>query len=257
MVSESWWAIRCVWLRYFDVFRKNLFYGLFTTYMEPLLYLLSFGFGLGAMVGPIHSDGNTVPYRAFILGGIVAQTLLFQSFFESAYGGFVRMYYQRIFQVMAITPVTLSEVLWGELLWDASKATFGASAVLLIGVVIGDFSPLGALASIPLCFLGGLIFAGLGLWVSAVSTTIEDIAYPQYLAVFPMFLFCGIFFPLSNLPHIAQIFAWCLPLTSLLSLLRWLLLGFPFALRAIPILLFWSTTLVLLSRRTMIRRLVK
>src|SRR6476660_144149 len=149
----GWWGIRCVWLRYFDVYRKSIVYSVVTTFVEPLLYLVAFGFGLGGMIKSIHADGAAVSYRQFIFAGIVGQTILFQAFFEAAYGSFIRMYYQRVFQAIATTPITLSEVLWAELIWDASKATFASSAVLLIGTAMGDFSPLGALIALPLCFL--------------------------------------------------------------------------------------------------------
>src|SRR5262249_45225493 len=111
-------AIRCVWLRYFDVYRKSLTYGIVTTFVEPLLYLFAFGFGLGSIVRKVSMLGVDLSYRQFIFAGIAAQSLMFQGFFEAAYGSFIRMYYQRIFQAIAVTPVTLSEVLWAEILWD-------------------------------------------------------------------------------------------------------------------------------------------
>jgi lipooligosaccharide transport system permease protein len=255
--SDTLWGIRCVWLRYFDVFRKNLAYGLVTTYLEPVLYLVSFGYGLGGMIGEVSAAGRATSYRQFVFAGIVGQSVLFQGFFEASYGGFIRMYYQRIFKAMATTPVTLSEVLWGELLWDASKGAFAASAVLLIGSCTGDFVPLGAAAAIPVCFFGSLLFGGLGLWVSASSRTIEDISYPQYLLIFPMFLFCGVYFPIEKLPWFAQAVAWILPLTPMLSILRTLTLGVPFQPVAVPLMLAWLIFLVLGSRRAMTRRLIK
>ncbi|MGK5084417.1 ABC transporter permease [Bdellovibrionota bacterium FG-1] len=255
--SESAWAIRCVWLRYFDVFRKGLAYGLITTFVEPILYLLSFGFGMGSLVGKLHLHGLELSYRQFILAGIVAQTVLFQSFFEAAYGGFVRMYYQKVFQAIATTPITLSEVLWGELLWDASKSTFAASVVLFLGCMIGDFKSQGAVLALPICFVCSLLFSALGLWVAAASRTIDQISYPQYLFVFPMFLFCGVFFPIENLPSVVQGVAWILPLTSVSSLVRCLTLGFPFQWWSLPILLAWLVFLVPSARRAMTRRLVK
>jgi lipooligosaccharide transport system permease protein len=257
MMGDSAWAIRCVWLRYLAVFRKSVFYGVVTTFIEPALYLISFGYGMGTLVGDIHVQGVTVSYRQFIFAGIVGQTVLFQGFFEAAYGSFIRMYYQKIFHAMATTPITLSEVLWGELLWDAAKGSFAASAVLLLGCLTGDFKPWGAIAALPLAFLCAFLFAGMGLWVAAASKTIEQISYPQYLLVFPMFLFCGVFYPLEALPTALQNFAWILPLTSVNSLMRTLLLGFPFQWPAIPILLVWLVLLVLGSRRFMTRRLIK
>ena len=250
-------GIRCVWLRHFDVYRKSIGYALVTTFVEPLLYLLSFGFGLGSMIGTVRLLGIELTYRQFIFAGIVAQALLFQGFFEAAYGSFIRMYYQRIFQAIAVTPVTLSEVLWAELIWDATKATFSASAVLLIGVIMGDFSPVGALAALPFCFFGALLFAALGLLVAAKSRTIEEISYPQYLLVFPMFLFCGVFFPLTSLPKYLQWLAWALPLSSIVALMRTLTVGTPLQPQVFIVIVLWLAILVPWSRRAMSARLIK
>jgi lipooligosaccharide transport system permease protein len=256
-VGDSLWAVRCVWLRYFDVFRKSLRYYLVTTFTEPILYLLAFGVGVGALVGNVKVHGMEVTYRAFVFAGIIAQTVLFQGFFEASYGGFIRMYYQKIFSSMAVTPITLSEVLWGELLWDASKATVAAEVVTLIGVALGDFTPSALLTVLPLAFFSSLLFAGLGLTVAARAKTIDEISYPQYLVVMPMFMFCGVFYPVESLPAALQWFAWVLPLTSVSSLARTLALGFPFQPWALPILAAWLIALVLFSRRSMFGRLVK
>ena len=250
-------AIRCVWLRHFDVYRKSLTYGIVTTFAEPLLYLFSFGFGLGSMIGTVKVLGIELTYRQFIFAGIVAQTIMFQGFFEAAYGSFIRMYYQKIFQAIAVTPITLSEVLWAEIMWDASKATFSASVVITIGIAMGDFNRWRALLALPICFAGAVLFAALGLLVAAKSRTIEEISYPQYLLVFPMFLFCGVFFPLSTLPIYLQWLAWGLPLTSLVSLMRTLTLGTPLQPQVFIVIVAWLAVLVPWSRQAMSRRLIK
>jgi len=257
MNAESLWAIWCVWLRYFDVFRKSVFYYMVTTLVEPFLFLLSFGFGVGALVKSLHAGGMVLSYRQFIFSGIVGQTVLFQGFFEASYGSYVRMYYQRIFHSMGTTPITLSEVLWGELLWDSTKGAMAAITVVLIGTLTGDFSPWSLLIMLPLCFVGSMIFAGCGLLVSAGAKTIEEISYPQYLFIFPMFLFCGVFYPIETLPHIVQIIACLLPLTAIVSLTRTVTLHFPFDWWAIPNVIFWWAFFVLYSRKRMLQRLVK
>jgi len=256
-LGEALWGVRCVWLRYFDVFRKSLAYYLVTTFVEPFFYLLAFGFGVGALVGSLQTAGHSVSYRSFVFSGILGQTLLFQGFYEASYGGFVRMYYQRIFQAIAVTPITLSEVLWGDMLWDATKATVAVEMIAAIGVATGDFPLYAPLAVLPVAVCGSLLFSGMGLAVAARSRTIEEISYPQYLLVFPMFLFCGVFFPVESLPHPLQWIAWALPLTAINSLLRTLTLGLPFVAAAPAILLAWLAVLVVLGRRAMFRRLVK
>ncbi|NDD91041.1 ABC transporter permease [bacterium] len=249
-------SIFTVWLRHFAVFRKNIIYGLITTFVEPLLYLFSFGFGLGSVIGTIQVGNDQLSYRAFVLAGLVGQAVLFTSFFDGAYGGFVRMYYQRIFQAISVTPITLSEVLWGELLWCASRGVLSASTVLLMGLLIGDFSVWGCFVALPVIFFVSFFFASVGMLVAASSQTIESISYPQYLAIFPMFLFCGVYFPLAQLPQWAQSVASVLPLTAFLSVIRALLLGFPAEWWAVPILIVWFVIFVPWARTKMRKRVV-
>lgn len=256
-LPDALWGVRSVWLRYYAVFVKSLPYYLVTTFLEPLLYLVAFGFGVGSLVGTVHTQGVELTYRRFIFSGVIAQTVLFQGFYEGAFGAFVRMYYQRVFQAIAITPITLSEVLWGELLWDATKATVAAEVVALIGVLTGDFPAVSLLTLLPVCFVSAVLFAGMGLAAAAYSRTIEQLSYPQYLLVFPMFLFCGVFYPIDELPGFLQGIAWAFPLTSVNALIRTLTLGLPFRIESVAILLVWLVALVGLGHRSMIRRLVR
>jgi lipooligosaccharide transport system permease protein len=258
MKLPDWiWGVWCVWRRYFAVFVKSLPYYLVTTFLEPLLYLVSFGFGVGSLVGNVHTQGTELSYRSFIFSGVIAQTVLFQGFYEGAFGAFVRMYYQRIFQAIAITPITLTEVLWGELLWDASKATVAAEVVALIGVLTGDFPVVAMLMLLPVVFLSSLLFSAMGLAAAAFSRSIDALSYPQYLLVFPMFLFCGVFYPIDALPGALQSIAWFFPLTSVNSLVRTLTLGLPFQIGSIAILLTWLVVLLAIAHRSMFRRLVR
>lgn len=248
--------IFCVWLRYFNLYKKNLAYAITTTFVEPLLLLFSLGFGLGSLIGSVHTQGMEVSYRQFVFTGLIAQTLLFKSFFEAAYGSYFRIYYQKVFHNIAVTPITLSEVLWGELLSDATQGTFASAVVLLIGIITGDFHLLGAIAALPFCFFASLLFSGSGLLVSGISKTINEVSYPHYLFVFPMFLFCGVFFPIEQMPTFLQIIAWVFPLTSIISIVRTLTVGFPFEWFALPISLFWLIFFVTLSRRSIVVRII-
>lgn len=257
MIPDSLWGIWCVWQRYYSAFLKSLGYYLLTTFLEPIFYLLSFGLGVGALVGGITTQGVHMSYRSFIFSGIIAQTVLFQGFYEGSFGAFVRMYYQKIFQAIAITPITLSEVLWGELLWDTTKATAAAEVVALIGVVTGDFQPLCLLTILPVSFAGAFLFSAMGLASAGYSRTIDELSYPQYLLIFPMFLFCGVFYPVESLPKALQMIAWVFPLTSVNSLLRSLTLGLPFQLQAVPLLFLWLAVMAWVSRKAMFKRLVK
>lgn len=251
-----WRSVSAVWQRHFAVFRKDLIYGLVTTFVEPLLYFLSFGLGLGRMIESLEVGGIHVSYRSFIFAGLVGQTLLFIAFFEGAYGGFIRMYYQKIFQAIAVTPVTLSEVLWGEVIWCASRAMLPAVVVLTLGCVLGDLRPLGCLAFLPVAVIGAILFASLGMLAAGLAKTIESLGYPQYLFIIPMLLFCGVYYPLQQFPDYLQTAMKVLPLTAILSLARFFTLGTEFEWWSLPVLLLWTVFSVYFSRRSMFRRMV-
>lgn len=249
-------AIWLVWKRYFAVFRKSWVYGLTVTFVEPLLIVFAFGFGMNAMVGSIEVHGEPMSYRSFVLAGIAGQAVLLQGYFEGSYGSFIRMYYQRIFQAIAVTPITLSEVLWAELAWDSSRAAFSAVMVLVIGVTLGDFAPVGALTALPIVLLGGLIFSSMGVLFAARSRTVEQLNYPQYLVAIPMFLFCGIFFPIDSLPDVMEPVVYALPLTAVVEAVRSLTLELPFPWWTLGSMLLWAILLVPSSRAAMTKRLV-
>ena len=97
----------------------------------------------------------------------------------------------------------------------------------------------------------------MGLAAAGYARSIDELSYPQYLLVFPMFLFCGVFYPVESLPGYLQKIAWVFPLTSVNSLVRTLTVGLPFQPQAVPLLLAWLVFLVWVARRTMFRRLVK
>ena len=106
-----------VWRRNADVFVKTIGVNFLPSLLEPIFYLLAFGFGLGGFIPEI----NGQPYLNFIAPALVAISLMNGSFFECTYGSFVRMYYQKTFDAIVATPVSVEEVVAGELLWGATR----------------------------------------------------------------------------------------------------------------------------------------
>lgn len=211
-----------VWMRDKDVFMKTYKVNFIPPLLEPVLYLLAMGFGLGLLVQPIEGFS----YVQFIAPSLVAISMMFSSFFECTYASFVRMYYQKTFDAIIATPVNLEEVIAGEILWGATKSLINSSIVLAIITLFGlVLSPL-ALLILPLSFLVGLLFASIAMCFTAIVPNIDSFNYPQFLLITPMFLFSGTFFPLTNLPQLTQILAQLfLPLTHSVSLTRSLILG--------------------------------
>ncbi len=204
-----------------DVYRKTWKTNFLPPLLEPFLYLLSVGYGVGALVGTV--NGGT--YAAFVAPGILAITMMQSAFFETTYGSFVRMVFQRTWDAVTATPLSLDDVLVGEMTWAALKSALNAG---LMAIVIAGFGLLPWLqipAVILVGFVGGMVFAGLGMVASARVKTIDGFSFSMYLFITPMMLFSGTFFPLSQLPGPARIIAQALPLTHVVEALRPLAAG--------------------------------
>jgi len=211
-----------VWMRDRDVFMKTYKTSFIPPLFEPILYLLALGFGLGGFVQLI--DGQ--PYIQFIAPALVAVSMMFSSFYECTYGSFVRMYYQKTFDAIIATPISLEEVIAGELLWGATKSLINSSIVLGVIAAFGlTPSPLFLLIP-PISFLVGLLFSAIAMCFTAISPNINYFDYPTFLFITPMFLLSGTFFPITALPASLQVFAQLfLPLTHAVTLARALTLG--------------------------------
>ncbi len=211
-----------VWLRNRDAYLKTFRVNFLPPLLEPLLYLFALGFGLGTFVQEIHG----VPYVAFIAPALVAITTMYNAFFECTYNSFVRMYYEKTFDAIIATPVSLDEVVAGEILWGAAKALLNAALVLLVVALFRLAHWPHSLLVLPYALLGGFVFSAIAMLFTALVPTIDSFNYPFYLYITPMFLFSGTFFPLEVLPRWLQAFAWAaLPLTHVVYTFRTLMFG--------------------------------
>jgi lipooligosaccharide transport system permease protein len=214
------WA---VWRRNFEVFTKTIFVNFLPSLFEPLLYLAAFGVGLGALITGSVQGGS---YIQFIGPGLISIAVMYGSFFECTYASFVRMYFQKTFDAIIATPVSVEEVIAGELLWGATRATINSTIVLAVVAAFGLVSsPLFLLVPV-LAFFGGLLFASVGMCFTALASNIDFFNFPSFLFITPMFLLSGTFFPLSLLPVVLQSAAFAVfPLTHVVNLTRGLMLG--------------------------------
>lgn len=209
-----------VWQRNFTVYRQSWIIRFLSPIMEPLFYLLAFGYGLSILVGSIHYLGIEVTYTAFIAPALIAINIMNNAFFENTYGSFVRMYYQKTFDAMMATPLTVNEIIAGEIVWGATKSVIATMIMMVVISVFGLIQYPTGLLLLPLAFLGGLAFGSIGMFFTAVTRHIDLFNLPFFLFITPMFLFSGTFFPIENLPYWAQVIAMTLPLTHLAAVSR-------------------------------------
>ncbi len=236
----SWRAWR-VWQRNFDVYKATWKVNFIPPILEPLLYLLAFGVGLGNLVQDVVYEGTTLSYLKFIAPGLVATAIMNHGFFETTYASFVRMYFQKTFDAIISTPLMIEDVILGEIIWGATKALMAGAIMLVIAAIWGLISWKVAFLSLPIAFITGFTFSSLGMCFTAVVKNIEMFNFPVFLFITPMFLFSGVFFPISSLPLWAQYAAQVLPLTFLVSVLRSLSLGHFYQVQVLELL--WLTAL--------------
>lgn len=209
--------VRSVWQRNLDAFLRTYRVNFIPPFIEPVLYLLALGFGLGTYIETV--DG--IPYLVFIAPALVSISVMYSSFFECTYSSFVRMYYQKTFDAIIATPVSIDEVIAGEMLWGATRGMIYATLMLPVLLIFGVVAMPSSLLLIPFAFLAGLLFASIGMCFTAITPGIDALNYPSFLFITPMFLFSGTFFPLDLLPEPIQYFAFAaLPLTHVVSINR-------------------------------------
>ena len=217
-VSRAWLP---VWRRNYLVWRKLATESVLGNIIEPLFYLLGFGIGFGALVPEV--DG--VKYMAYLAGGTICYSTMLSASFEALYSGFARMHVQRTWEGILNAPVSLEDVLFAEWIWAASKSFLSGTAVLIVAAALGLAQSWTMVLILPLAFLIGLTFAGLGLIMTALAKSYDFFMYWFTLVLTPMMLVSGVFYPLQNMPGWLQAVANALPLTHAIDLGRPLLLG--------------------------------
>lgn len=210
-----------VWQRNFLVWRKLAIPSLLGNLADPMIYLFGFGYGLGSLLPEVAG----VSYIMFLAGGTVCSSTMNAASFEALYSGFSRMHVQKTWDAILNAPVALDDVLAGECLWAATKATLSGSAILLVVALLGLVSSPLALWTLPVIFLIGLTFAAMGLVVTALAKSYDFFMYYFTLLITPMTLLCGVFYPVERLPQSLQGVAHSLPLAHAVHLVRPLLQG--------------------------------
>ena len=210
-----------VWRRNYLVWRKLAIPSVLGNLADPMIYLFGLGYGLGGLLPQV----GGVSYIQFLAAGTVCASTMNAASFEALYSGFSRMHVQKTWDAILYAPVSLDDVLAGEWLWAAAKATLSGAAILVVISALGFVSSPLALWALPVIFLTGLAFAGLGLIVTALAPSYDFFMYYFTLLITPMVLLSGVFFPLEQLPPGLQQLSGMLPLSHAVRLVRPLLLG--------------------------------
>ncbi len=189
----------------------------FSSIVQPTIYLLAFGLGLGALVK--HHVGH-LTYVQYVATGVVATAVLFSSAFPGMFNTFIRWQFQRTYDAMLAAPVDVEELITAEILWISVRAGAYGLAPLLVGIAFG-VKPNAGMLLVPLIgFVTGFGFAAFGVTVAAVAKTIDNFNYITSAVLTPLFLVAGTFFPITSLPAGVRAVAQVNPLYHCVQLVR-------------------------------------
>jgi lipooligosaccharide transport system permease protein len=196
-----------------------------TGFLEPLLYLLSIGFGLGARIGDMPIGGGvTVPYATFVAPAMLAASIMGGSLAETTIAFYDKWKDMRLYDVVVSTPVRPVEVALGELAWTVARGAVYATGFLLITVAMRITEPTGALLALPASLLVAVMFGGLGLLLTTFFRSFADL-YIVNTVQFALFLFAGTFVPVSAYPAFLGWIVRATPLYHAVALVRGLATG--------------------------------
>jgi lipooligosaccharide transport system permease protein len=226
----------------------------FSSLLEPTIYLLAFGLGLGATL----VDGvDGLSYVEFVGTGMVATAVIFASALPAMFGTFVKHRFQRTYDAILAAPVDVEELVTAEMLWIALRAGVYGCFPLLVSFAFG-LDPTPAMLLVPLFgFVTAMGFASFGIAVAATVAKIDQFNYVTTVVITPLFLVAGTFFPIDQLPQAAQVAAQFNPLYQLVELVRGAAFGFePVDILRFLGLLVFSFVLWRVAVRRMTRRLI-
>jgi lipooligosaccharide transport system permease protein len=193
--------------------------------LEPVLYLLSIGIGVGSLVGRFTlADGTQVGYVEFVAPAMLAASAMNGALFDATYNIFFRMKFEKLYDAMLATPLTPNDIARGEIAWALLRGACYSAAFVAIMVAMGLVSSWWALLALPATVLIGYAFAGAGMALTTWMRSWQDFEYVQ-LAIMPMFLFSATFFPLSTYPGLIEVVVRWSPLYQGVLLCRDMTLG--------------------------------
>lgn len=193
--------------------------------LEPLLYLLSLGLGLGHLIGPVReTDGARLSYAAFVAPGLLASSAMNGAVYDSTFNIFHKLHWSKVYDVMLASPLEVADLALGEVLWALLRGGLYALAFLAVMAALGLVVSPAVVLTIPAALLVGLAFAGIGLAATTYMRSWQDFDYVN-LILLPLFLFSGTFYPVTIYPHYLQVIVGLTPLYRGVALSRALDLG--------------------------------
>ena len=194
-------------------------------FFEPLFYLLGIGFGLGALVGSVVGPhGQEIPYQLFVAPALLASSSMQGAISESTFNVFFKLNYQKTYDAILSTPMSVGDVALGEITWALIRGGLYAIGFLVVMVLLGLVASPWLILAFPAALLVGFAFAAVGMAATSFMRTWQDFDLIQ-LVILPLFLFSATFYPLETYPEALRIVVQVTPLYQGVALIRGLAVG--------------------------------
>jgi lipooligosaccharide transport system permease protein len=210
-------------------YRRTWRGSIYSSVLNPVLYLGAMGLGLGTLVDKHGTTGlGGVSYLAFLAPGLLAASAMQTAVGESLYPVFTAVKWQQTYQAAASTPLKPGDIFRGHVMFTTMRLTMNMIVFLAIMAAFGAVESAWVIAALPVAVLTGLAFAA-PLDAFAVTQKNNDQAFNVIFrfGMIPLFLFSGTFFPISQLPAWIRPLAYITPLWHGVALCRSLSLGTP------------------------------
>ena len=205
--------ITVLWEKWVE-FRRDWLQITLSSLVAPLLYILTFGLGLGQTMA---MDGR--PYLDFLLPGVVALTTMNASFNAIGMSLNVQRLYEHSFDNIMISPTPMWQYILGQMTAGSLRGMYAGCLVIVIGLCFGANMVLSPMFFVVM-LLNGMTFASLGVLAAVLSKTHAGISRFSSFVLTPMSFLGNTFFSASAMPGGLNLLIQCLPLTQSATLLR-------------------------------------
>lgn len=194
-------------------------------FFEPLFYLVGIGFGLGRLVGDVTGPGGQpIPYAMFVAPALLATGAMNGAVAEATFNFFFKLNYERTFQSILATPLTVRDIAVGEIVWALIRGGLYAIGFLAVITALGLVTSPLAILALPAALLLGFAVGAVGMAATSFMRTPQDFDLIN-IVVLPMFLFSATFYPIDTYPEVLRgIVVWT-PLYQGVALIRGLTVG--------------------------------
>lgn len=224
---SSWAPVR-VYLRDWAFFKSGWWSVLVGSVVQPLMFLLGVGLGVGELVDGGSESANVLgdtSYFAFYATALLATTSMFVLSQEALWPTMDGFTWSNAYEAMISTPLGTTDILLGKAIHYGVRGIVTSGGVAVVLTLFTDTRSIGLVPAALVGTLTGLAFAlPIAAWTATRTT---DSSFPAILrfGIIPMFLFGGAFYPIEQLPGWLQPVAWFTPLWHGVELSRGLVLG--------------------------------